>query len=353
MNNLCIPYFYIFSSFLLTSIWTLCLTVIPVFSDVPPNNYYSGHPYWYGGNDVIRFIEPVGGLSLQFLILLNSGIFEKPSSYEKYFTIFIFMIAGSIYVQGAGFHSASVMFKHSIGTLQEIKNDDLVQEIAFWMRNIWEHLISHYMYACGSAFMSFTQLLAYRNHTMSNEIYNYIDSDTNAPSYDMNTITWTIFTIAFLIYGLLIASVAAQFPSGCIVGLVYTIFYGLIFVGGLLYFKANKTIYLPQRIKSSDLTEFSNTEYGDLSNIQSHNILNLNTNNNVPNENKEKNLYLNINTGNGNQIKLKQMLIRFASRPVLLYFFLSYSFALLLILIWIAINGGLADRNSHNTASGI
>jgi len=49
------------SLILFSNIWVLVMTVLPVAVDVGPNNYYPGHPGWYTGDDVIRFIEPIIG----------------------------------------------------------------------------------------------------------------------------------------------------------------------------------------------------------------------------------------------------------------------------------------------------
>ena len=63
--------------FLIANIWTFVLTSIPVLTNTGPDNYYAHHPDWYTGDDVIRFIEPVGGLLINFFILYRSGIFKE------------------------------------------------------------------------------------------------------------------------------------------------------------------------------------------------------------------------------------------------------------------------------------
>ena len=66
----------IFGLFLLSQVWTLLLTFIPVFVTAKPNNLYHHYTDWYGVNDVIRLIEPIGGLPINFAILLESGVFQ-------------------------------------------------------------------------------------------------------------------------------------------------------------------------------------------------------------------------------------------------------------------------------------
>ena len=55
--------------FVLIHIWTIVLTFIPVFADVGPTDLYPKHDDWYGGDDIIRIIEPIGGLVIHMFIL--------------------------------------------------------------------------------------------------------------------------------------------------------------------------------------------------------------------------------------------------------------------------------------------
>ena len=69
---------------------------------------------------------------------------------EPTYLVIIFLLSAVLYQQGAGFHSAANMFKHSIETLIEEYPVSSVQypiilEIKSWMRDTWEHEISHYM----------------------------------------------------------------------------------------------------------------------------------------------------------------------------------------------------------------
>ena len=93
-------YNLIFLSLFSTFIWTLILTAVPVVVDVGPTNYYQGHDNWYTGADVMRFLEPIGGLPLNFWVLLQSGLFQRQSSQFNTFIIYLFMIAAAICQQG-------------------------------------------------------------------------------------------------------------------------------------------------------------------------------------------------------------------------------------------------------------
>lgn len=46
------------------------------------------------------------------------------------------------------------MFKHSLQTVMSTPHDpaidDTLNAVYDWMRNVWEHLVSHYLYAAGN-----------------------------------------------------------------------------------------------------------------------------------------------------------------------------------------------------------
>ena len=304
----------IFLSFLCANAWTIILTTIPVVIKIKPNNYYAGHPNWYTGNDVIRYIEPVGGLPLNFWILLESQIFlrldKKPLNV---FIVFLFMLSAAVYQQGAGFHSASNMIKNAITSALDIHNDDTLQSVYYWVRNVWEHIVSHYMYAAGLAFMQFTYAFAYKDFALSSKSLHFTHPKPVA-ILEMNTAEWFLLFSAATVYAFLIAIVAAQFPSGNIVGLIYTIVYGIVFIGGLLYHQCKGTVLLSE----------------------------------IPIEMSESQRLVEMPENNKLSQRFSVLIQTIKSRPVLLYFFFSYALALVLILIWIGINNGLADRNSHN-----
>ena len=73
-------YLKIFSCILLSSLWTLLMTAIPLLANVGPHNYYAKHKNWYSGDDVIRLLEPIGGTPLFFLVYYNSGIPRRDQS---------------------------------------------------------------------------------------------------------------------------------------------------------------------------------------------------------------------------------------------------------------------------------
>lgn len=87
------------------------------------------------------------------------------------------------------------------------------------MQTLWEHYIAHYLYAGGAMIMSWVQMFAFRN-----QIHGPLPKSTRI-----------IFSIGIVLYSLLLAGVAIEFPKGLIVGLVYTIVIGLICVSMIIF----------------------------------------------------------------------------------------------------------------------
>ena len=186
---------YTFALILFTILWTLLLTFIPVLA--PSGN---GHLYtkenWYYPGDIIRFIEPIGGLPLNFGIFLLSGVHMDPLYSVR--ALILFSIGGAVYVQGAAFHSASNMFKHAVEEYVAIYGGNrYTSDILYWMRTVWEHEISHYIYAAGYAIMVALIVFAFRDHEVDGEV----------PLKEQRNLTGLLL-VTSLIYGILISGVA-------------------------------------------------------------------------------------------------------------------------------------------------
>jgi len=137
----------------------------------------------------------------------------------------LFMISAAIYQQGAGFHSAANMFKHPVEEVITVHPEAAtaypeLKEIYSWMRDLWEHKISHYMYAVGGILISFLQAYVYRH--------------VNAPRFN-NHIDRALWCATTLLYGLIIGSVAIEFPMGSVVALVLILVYGFGILGTFLW----------------------------------------------------------------------------------------------------------------------
>lgn len=243
------------------------MTSIPLLTHVSPTNYYRNHPDWYTGSDVMRFIEPIGGVLLNFAVFHTSGVFKQVQTPRTTACIFIFFLGIALYGQGAGFHSSANMYKNALETIDY--DDGAMKDLHFYMRVIWEHAIGHYIYAIGYVLMNACQAFAYRGHKAGVDGLNW---------------SATILMISSsVVFSLLLAAVAIDFPSGTIVGIVYLILYGFCGIGGYLF-------YL--KTKEEDHAAFT-----------------------------------------------------FGGRPILHHFLLSYFLALLIIIAWIIFAGGFKSRS--------
>ena len=56
-----------------TVLWSILLSFIPVFVNFDATDNMYVKDGWYNAADIIRFIEPIGGMPLNLLILFRSG----------------------------------------------------------------------------------------------------------------------------------------------------------------------------------------------------------------------------------------------------------------------------------------
>ncbi|KAG2185039.1 hypothetical protein INT43_000952 [Umbelopsis isabellina] len=201
-----------------TALAMLLLTTIPVVATIPDFSV------WFSGDALWRLFDPLITLPLNLSIVMQAEVFHTGGKHrffgawsERSFALIIWAIGAGIYVQGHGIHLAAAMFKHPIQQFN-LDNLDLVaqypilNEMYLNMEDLWEHKIAHYMYAFGGMWMSWVQLFLYRNQV-------------HGPLSLFTKIIWIIGTI---LYGVLLAGVAIEFPDGLYVGLVYTIVIGTI-----------------------------------------------------------------------------------------------------------------------------
>lgn len=205
-----------FHLIIFTVAWSILLSFIPFFVEFDSTAHMYEKDGWYGLADIIRFIEPVGGMPLNMAILMWSGFLVKANA-QVILTVFTF--SGTIYVQGAAFHSASVMFKNAVEKYDEMYDGNrYITDMLYWIRTIWQHIISHYLYACGYAVFVVCIVWVYKDHEVQ------IKQDIGATRRLCASIT-----IAAILYAILLVGVAINFPSGTIVGFLYFIIYGLGF----------------------------------------------------------------------------------------------------------------------------
>ncbi|RKO87335.1 hypothetical protein BDK51DRAFT_17426 [Blyttiomyces helicus] len=197
------------------NLFTLVFTVFPVLVNLP--DIRQGY---YDGNDIIRLLEPLVSTPLAFALFLESGILDNALTNRGAYgamLVSFFMFATALYGQGAGFHSAANMFKHPVKDLIDNNptNPDVetLTDIYSWMRDTWEHIIAHYMYAVGGILQSFTYAYIFRN----------IDLGPDGLKSRLDRSLWIA---AAVFYGLIVGGVAIEFPKGSIVALLLTIGYG-------------------------------------------------------------------------------------------------------------------------------
>lgn len=215
---------YLGRLFLASNLLAFILTVIPVvaeFGDVPS----SPHDNWYVYNDIFRLIEPIVAMPFQVLILCETNIFGPFHTQTRgnLALLVMFCISAALYQQGAGFHSASNMFKHaveSVRTPESVAAYPLIEDVYDWIRDLWEHLVSHYMYAGAGILISWVNAYKLRNLVIP-----------KGPRRNA-LITWVL---AAVVYGLIVGSVAAQFIKGSIVALCLIFVYGFGVLGTFLH----------------------------------------------------------------------------------------------------------------------
>ncbi|TPX38796.1 hypothetical protein SeMB42_g06563 [Synchytrium endobioticum] len=132
-------------------------------------------------------------------------------------------LAAAVYQQGAGLHSGANMFKHVVEDAAMLDPDApdavLLRDGYAWMRTTWEHYVAHYLYAAGAVLVSFTHAYAYRDYQ---------------PTRPVGAAQKALLLCAAVLYALVIASVAVEFPKGTVVALLLIVIYGWAVLGTFL-----------------------------------------------------------------------------------------------------------------------
>jgi len=105
----------------------------------------------FGLNDLLRILDPF--INFPILYLLFTSARPAPS---KTLTI-LFALSSVLFIFGSTAHTMSALLKHSIEQIKLAKGASeipAVEEAYDYTRNVWEHIISHYMYAAGIFFAS-------------------------------------------------------------------------------------------------------------------------------------------------------------------------------------------------------
>ena len=132
----------------LSSTFFLLFILLPV---VIPDEHTQIDPPRFSLNDLIRILDPF--VNYPILYLLFHSARPVPS---RMFTV-LFALASALFIFGSTAHTMSALLKHSIEQIMEAdgaSNIPAVEAAYNYTRNIWEHIIGHYMYAAGIFFAS-------------------------------------------------------------------------------------------------------------------------------------------------------------------------------------------------------
>lgn len=246
------------------------------------------------------------------------------------------MFYGALYVQGAAFHSASNMFKAAVNSIAEVHDDDIVMDTKYWMRTVWEHIVSHYIYGGGLCVLFAFQQWAYKDamYTVLESISAVNDNNNNSPAgagadnledggrfrrvrerthtptvvemthndtrLNMKLLINGLICTSALAHGLAIAASAIDFPSGVYIGLAYV-------VAGFIV-----TVYY-LFITASDRKP-------------------INTSSSVDN-------YAKLTAWERVVQELLDVSVNMHRRPIMMYFLWGFVVAIITLLVWIGVHG--------------
>jgi hypothetical protein len=225
--------------------------------------------------------------------------------------------------------------------------------------------------------MAFAHAVAYKDHVILNgatatSALNSSSRDIEDSIPSMTSRDWSLLVLAAAAYGLLIAAVAADYPSGVVVALVYTIVYGIGGIGGYLVcsfiWKNNEDKIITMTDGNGNghnsdnatadgrLQTVFNDRTGSKDNMESgddNHAVDTNTTTNdsahVNNTTEEVPAPLPKKSILQSVTDCRDYVL---SRPVLYYFLLSYAFALALVILWIIVVGGVKSRNQSRFRGG-
>ncbi|RUS25981.1 hypothetical protein BC938DRAFT_471393 [Jimgerdemannia flammicorona] len=202
-----------------------CAIAMLLFTALPVVVNFPNVTEWFSGDTLFRLFDPLVTLPLNWFVLAQAEVMVYGGIPRFWGTLtertvisLLFLVGAAIYVQGHGIHLASAMFKHPIENFNDAHPDLVLQypvlyDIYLDMEDLWEHKVAHYMYAFGGMWMSWCVCLAYRSQEHPR---------VSGPT------TLSLWIGGIIVYGLLLAGVAIEFPYGLYVGLVYVIVFGAV-----------------------------------------------------------------------------------------------------------------------------
>ena len=132
----------------LSSTFFLLFILLPVV--IPEDRAQFVSPR-FGLNDLLRIVDPFINYPILYL-LFNSA---RPTPSKTLTALFAF--SSVLFIFGSTAHTMSALLKRSIEQIRVAEGATTipaVEEAYDYTRNIWEHIIGHYMYAAGIFFAS-------------------------------------------------------------------------------------------------------------------------------------------------------------------------------------------------------
>jgi hypothetical protein len=132
----------------LSSTFFLLFILLPVV--IPDDHTQIDFPR-FGLDDLLRIVDPF--INYPILYLLFNSARPTPS---RTLTI-LFTLSSVLFIFGSTAHTMSALLKHSIEQIKAAEGASAipaVEEAYDYTRNVWEHVIGHYMYAAGIFFAS-------------------------------------------------------------------------------------------------------------------------------------------------------------------------------------------------------
>jgi hypothetical protein len=132
----------------LSSTFFLIFIALPVV--IPDDRTQIDFPR-FGLNDLLRILDPF--INFPILYLLFTSARPAPSNTM----MILFALSSVLFIFGSTAHTMSAMIKHSIEQIMVAEGASEIPAVGAaydYTRNVWEHIIGHYMYAAGIFFAS-------------------------------------------------------------------------------------------------------------------------------------------------------------------------------------------------------
>lgn len=139
----------------LSSTFFLLFILLPVV--VPDEHTQFDFPR-FGLNDLLRIVDPFFNFPILYLLFTSA----RPAP-SKTLAI-LFALSSVLFIFGSTAHTMSALLKHSIEQIRVAEGASKIPavEAAYdYTRDVWEHIIGHYMYAAGIFFASVLMVIVH------------------------------------------------------------------------------------------------------------------------------------------------------------------------------------------------